>query len=112
MDLYADFSLLFTRHLVFRPVRDQVDAIINTFELMLCFTGKKNHFVVHPQFWVLQKLLLKEISDRLSSGKKPKEMPKLAIALWTTIMRHPQASEIVVRDIISHFVLQLVYCTQ
>ncbi|RXH71610.1 hypothetical protein DVH24_025111 [Malus domestica] len=50
------------------------------------------------------------ISDGLSRGKKPDEMQKLAIELWKTNMRHPQASEVVNKDIISHFVLQLVYC--
>ncbi|CAN6705122.1 unnamed protein product [Malus baccata var. baccata] len=33
-----------------------------------------------------------------------------AIELWKTNMRHPQASEVVNKDIISHFVLRLVYC--
>ncbi|CAN6550978.1 unnamed protein product [Malus baccata var. baccata] len=54
--------------------------------------------------------VLKGISDGLSRGKKHDEMQKLAIELWKTNMRHPQASEVVNKDIISHFVLRLVYC--
>lgn len=30
--------------------------------------------------------------------------------MWKANMRHPQASEVVNKDIISHFVLRLVYC--
>lgn len=54
--------------------------------------------------------VLKGISDALSRGRKPEEMEKLAIDLWKTNMRHPQASEVINKDIISHFVLRLVYC--
>ncbi|KAL3511460.1 hypothetical protein ACH5RR_030861 [Cinchona calisaya] len=54
--------------------------------------------------------VLKGISDGLSRGKKPDEMEKLANELWKLHMRHPNASEVVNKDIISHFVLRLVYC--
>lgn len=54
--------------------------------------------------------VLKGISDGLSRGKKPGEMEILTRDLWKANMRHPQASEIVNKDIISHFVLRLVYC--
>ena len=81
--------------------------------------------------------VLKGISDGLSRGKKPDEMEKLVELqievhfsfnldsfslylmtcwiykvsdLWKANMRHPQASEFVNKDIISHFVLRLVYC--
>ncbi|KAF3431021.1 hypothetical protein FNV43_RR25751 [Rhamnella rubrinervis] len=54
--------------------------------------------------------VLKGISDGLSRGKKPEEMEKLAMDLWKTNMRHPQASNVVNKDIISHFVLRLLYC--
>ncbi|KAK9286885.1 hypothetical protein L1049_015292 [Liquidambar formosana] len=54
--------------------------------------------------------VLKGISDGLSRGKKPEEMEKLVSELWKANMRHPQASEEVNKDIISHFVLRLVYC--
>ncbi|KAF5746420.1 DNA primase large subunit [Tripterygium wilfordii] len=54
--------------------------------------------------------VLKGISDGLSRGKKPEEMEKLVTDLWRTNMRHPLASEVVNKDIISHFVLRLVYC--
>ncbi|MFS7923919.1 putative ABC-type xenobiotic transporter [Helianthus anomalus] len=37
-------------------------------------------------------------------------MEKLVIALLKAHMRHPQASEVNNKDIISHFVLRLVYC--
>lgn len=54
--------------------------------------------------------VLKGISDGLSRGKKPEEMEKLVSDLWKANMRHPLASEAVNKDIISHFVLRLVYC--
>ncbi|KAK4275825.1 hypothetical protein QN277_018844 [Acacia crassicarpa] len=54
--------------------------------------------------------VLKGISDGLSRGKKPEEMDQLVNNLWKTHMRHQQASEVVNKDIISHFVLRLVYC--
>ncbi|XP_057949616.1 probable DNA primase large subunit [Malania oleifera] len=54
--------------------------------------------------------VLKGISDGLSRGKKPEEMEKLVRDLWKANMRHPQTSEVVNKDIISHFVLRLVYC--
>ncbi|KAF9619265.1 hypothetical protein IFM89_006452 [Coptis chinensis] len=53
--------------------------------------------------------VLKGISDGLSRGKKPDEMQKLVDELWRANMRHQNASE-VTKDIISHFVLRLVYC--
>ncbi|CAL1413576.1 unnamed protein product [Linum trigynum] len=37
-------------------------------------------------------------------------MEKLVAELWKANMRHPQASELMSKDIISHFVLRLVYC--
>ncbi|OMO88119.1 DNA primase, large subunit, eukaryotic/archaeal [Corchorus olitorius] len=54
--------------------------------------------------------VLKGISDGLSRGRKPEEMEKLAMDLLKANMRHPQATEEVNKDIISHFVLRLVYC--
>ncbi|KAJ8759213.1 hypothetical protein K2173_006673 [Erythroxylum novogranatense] len=54
--------------------------------------------------------VLKAISDGLSRGKKPEEMDKLVFDLWKANMRHPLASEVINKDIISHFVLRLVYC--
>ncbi|XVF02792.1 hypothetical protein REPUB_Repub04eG0204700 [Reevesia pubescens] len=54
--------------------------------------------------------VLKGISDGLSRGKKPEEMEKLAVDIWKANMMHPQATEDVNKDIISHFVLRLVYC--
>ncbi|XP_060669227.1 probable DNA primase large subunit isoform X1 [Ziziphus jujuba] len=54
--------------------------------------------------------VLKGISDGLSRGKKHEEMEQLEKDLWNKNMRHPQASEIANKDIISHFVLRLVYC--
>nr|GMD25253.1 probable DNA primase large subunit [Ipomoea batatas] len=41
---------------------------------------------------------------------KPDEMAELVSDLWKANMRHPQPSEVVNKDIISHFVLRLVYC--
>ncbi|KAK8627563.1 hypothetical protein V6N13_135172 [Hibiscus sabdariffa] len=54
--------------------------------------------------------VLKGISDGLGRGKKPEEMEKLVADLWKANMRHPQANEEANKDIISHFVLRLVYC--
>ncbi|XP_043704604.1 probable DNA primase large subunit [Telopea speciosissima] len=54
--------------------------------------------------------VLKGISDGLSRGKKSEEMEKLVTDLWKTHMRHQCASEVINKDIISHFVLRLVYC--
>ncbi|CAL5214051.1 unnamed protein product [Lathyrus oleraceus] len=54
--------------------------------------------------------VLKGISDGLSRGKKPDEMEKLVSELWKVNMRHQHASEVLNKDIISHFVLRLVYC--
>ncbi|CAN1184238.1 Probable DNA primase large subunit [Linum perenne] len=54
--------------------------------------------------------VLTGISDGLSRGKRPDEMEKMVSELWKANMRHPQASEVANKDIISHFVLRLVYC--
>nr|GEX71432.1 probable DNA primase large subunit [Tanacetum cinerariifolium] len=62
------------------------------------------------RFAVDRLLVLRGISDALARGKKPDEMEKLVSDLWKANMRHPQASEAINKDIISHFVLRLVYC--
>ncbi|KAK9063540.1 hypothetical protein SSX86_017410 [Deinandra increscens subsp. villosa] len=62
------------------------------------------------RFAVDRLLVLRGISDGLARGKKPDEMEKLVKDLWKANMRHPQASEDINKDIISHFVLRLVYC--
>ncbi|CAL5067341.1 unnamed protein product [Urochloa decumbens] len=54
--------------------------------------------------------VLKGISDGLSRGKRPEEMEKLVSELWKTHMRHQDPAETLNKDIISHFVLRLVYC--
>ncbi|KAL6899220.1 hypothetical protein ACP4OV_005878 [Aristida adscensionis] len=54
--------------------------------------------------------VLKGISDGLSRGKRPEEMEKLVIELWKIHMRHQDPAETLNKDIISHFVLHLVYC--
>ncbi|KAF9686164.1 hypothetical protein SADUNF_Sadunf03G0130000 [Salix dunnii] len=54
--------------------------------------------------------VLKGISDGLSRGKRPEEMDKLVNDLWKAHMGHPLQSEVTNKDIISHFVLRLVYC--
>ncbi|XP_057420164.1 probable DNA primase large subunit [Lotus japonicus] len=54
--------------------------------------------------------VLKGISDGMSRGKKQEEMEKLVKDLWRVNMRHQHASEVLNKDIISHFVLRLVYC--
>ncbi|KAJ0988832.1 hypothetical protein J5N97_007188 [Dioscorea zingiberensis] len=62
------------------------------------------------RFAIDRLLVLRGISDGLSRGKKPEEMEKLVSELWRTHMRHQDASEARNKDIISHFVLRLVYC--
>ncbi|CAH9085949.1 unnamed protein product [Cuscuta epithymum] len=62
------------------------------------------------QFAVDRLKVLRSISDGLSRGKKPEEMSKLVLGLWKDNMRHSHASEDIEKDIISHFVLRLVYC--
>ncbi|XP_074296306.1 putative DNA primase large subunit isoform X1 [Silene latifolia] len=54
--------------------------------------------------------VLKGISDGLSRGKKPDKMEKLVNDLWKAHMRYTLSSETINKDIISHFVLRLVYC--
>uniref|UniRef100_A0A1D1Y442 Putative DNA primase large subunit n=1 Tax=Anthurium amnicola TaxID=1678845 RepID=A0A1D1Y442_9ARAE len=54
--------------------------------------------------------VLKGISDALSRGKKPEEMENLVSELWRANMRHQDSNEVTNKDIISHFVLRLVYC--
>ncbi|CAM0904904.1 unnamed protein product [Alopecurus aequalis] len=54
--------------------------------------------------------VLKGISDGLSRGKRPEEMEKLVSELWKAHMRHQDPAETLNKDIISHFVLRLVYC--
>uniref|UniRef100_A0A7N0TK98 DNA primase large subunit C-terminal domain-containing protein n=1 Tax=Kalanchoe fedtschenkoi TaxID=63787 RepID=A0A7N0TK98_KALFE len=54
--------------------------------------------------------VLKGISDGLSRGKKPEEMKKMVNDLWRVNMRTTQAADSLDKDIISHFVLRLVYC--
>ncbi|CAG7903843.1 unnamed protein product [Brassica rapa] len=54
--------------------------------------------------------VLKGVSDGLARGKNPKEMDDVVDALWKEHMRHSDASEMLNKDIISHFVIRLVYC--
>ncbi|ESQ28579.1 hypothetical protein EUTSA_v10018528mg [Eutrema salsugineum] len=54
--------------------------------------------------------VLKGVSDGLARGKNPKEMDDLVDSLWKEHMRHSDVSEMFNKDIISHFVLRLVYC--
>ncbi|KAL2484423.1 putative DNA primase large subunit [Abeliophyllum distichum] len=65
------------------------------------------------ELYAVQRLrVLHGISDGLSRGKKPDEIQKLVKDLWKVNMMHPDASEVVNKDIISHFVLRLVYCRE
>nr|VDD22171.1 unnamed protein product [Brassica oleracea] len=54
--------------------------------------------------------VLKGVSDGLARGRNPKEMDDLVDTLWKEHMRDPDASVMFNKDIISHFVLRLVYC--
>ncbi|KAL7093996.1 hypothetical protein ACP275_11G073700 [Erythranthe tilingii] len=56
--------------------------------------------------------VLKGISDGLSRGKKPNEMENLIKDLWKVNMMHSEAAEVINKDIVSHFVLRLVYCRE
>ncbi|XP_047968030.1 probable DNA primase large subunit [Salvia hispanica] len=56
--------------------------------------------------------VLKGISDALSRGKKPNEMENVVKELLKVHMSHPEASQVMNKDIISHFVLRLVYCRE
>ncbi|XP_051116611.1 probable DNA primase large subunit [Andrographis paniculata] len=73
------------------------------------------------EIYAVQRLrVLKGISDGLSRGKKPNEMKILVKELWDAHMSHSldahmshsEASEVTNKDIISHFVLRLVYCRE
>ncbi|XP_010511656.1 PREDICTED: probable DNA primase large subunit isoform X1 [Camelina sativa] len=54
--------------------------------------------------------VLKGVSDGLARGRNPNEMDDLVDTLWKEHMRLPDVSEMINKDIISHFVLRLVYC--
>ncbi|KAG6500177.1 hypothetical protein ZIOFF_040017 [Zingiber officinale] len=54
--------------------------------------------------------VLQGISDGLRRGKRPEEMEKLVTELWRAHMRHQDPSEVMNKDIISHFVLRLANC--
>ncbi|KAL8152170.1 hypothetical protein V2J09_009930 [Rumex salicifolius] len=54
--------------------------------------------------------VLRGIWDGSSRGKKTDEMEKLVEDLWKAHMRRPHLSESIEKDVISHFVLRLVYC--
>ncbi|KAF5939953.1 hypothetical protein HYC85_021120 [Camellia sinensis] len=84
----------------------QLEVRLEDFEL---FAIDRLRGVMCSQFGIVH-TVLKGISDALSRGKKPDEMETLVRDLWKTIMSHPQASEVMNKDIISHFVLRLVYC--
>ncbi|KAL1207595.1 putative DNA primase large subunit [Cardamine amara subsp. amara] len=54
--------------------------------------------------------VLKGVSDGLARGRNPNEMDDLVGDLWKENMRLSDVSEMINKDIISHFVLRLVYC--
>ncbi|GFP99472.1 probable DNA primase large subunit [Phtheirospermum japonicum] len=65
------------------------------------------------ELYALHRLrVLKGISDGLSRGKKPNEMENFVKELWKANMMHSEAHEAKNKDIISHFVLRLVYCRE
>ncbi|KAI5351916.1 hypothetical protein L3X38_004807 [Prunus dulcis] len=96
------------------PVRSQrkliVNDVVSTLPLYRSAPALEVRLEEFELFALDRLRVLKGISDALSRGRKPEEMEKLAIDLWKTNMRHPQASEVINKDIISHFVLRLVYC--
>ncbi|KAL0335945.1 UNVERIFIED_CONTAM: putative DNA primase large subunit, partial [Sesamum radiatum] len=85
------------------------------FEVMCCsgcvlvFVGLLRAVIDHNKCF---RTVLKGISDGLSRGKKPNEMEELVNELWEVNMKRSEASEFVNKDIISHFVLRLVYCRE
>lgn len=54
--------------------------------------------------------VLKGVSDGLARARNPNEMDDLVETLWKEHMRLSNVSEMINKDIISHFVLRLVYC--
>ncbi|ONI29935.1 hypothetical protein PRUPE_1G223400 [Prunus persica] len=96
------------------PVRSQrkliVNDVVSTLPLYRSAPALEVRLEEFELFALDRLRVLKGISDALSRGRKPEEMEKLAIDLWKTNMRHPQASEVINKDKISHFVLRLVYC--
>ncbi|CAA0826612.1 Probable DNA primase large subunit [Striga hermonthica] len=66
------------------------------------------------ELYAVQRLrVLKGISDALSRGKKPNEMEKIVRELLLKAnMLHSEVPDVNNKDIISHFVLRLVYCRQ
>eukprot|EP01018_Ginkgo_biloba_P022763 Gb_25310 [translate_table: standard] len=53
---------------------------------------------------------LKGIEEALSRGKRSEEMEGVVNELWRKYMRTPNVADLNNKDIISHFVLRLVYC--
>ncbi|KAL6344272.1 hypothetical protein AAG906_037837 [Vitis piasezkii] len=88
----------------------KVDDVVSTLPLYRSAPPLQVRLEDFELFAIDRLRVLKGISDGLSRGKKPDEMEKLVNDLWKANMRHPQASEFVNKDIISHFVLRLVYC--
>lgn len=88
----------------------KVDDVVSTLPLYRSAPPLQVRLEDFELFAIDRLRVLKGISDGLSRGKKPDEMEKLVSDLWKANMRHPQASEFVNKDIISHFVLRLVYC--
>ncbi|GLT86719.1 hypothetical protein SLE2022_048400 [Rubroshorea leprosula] len=97
---------------VYRSDRKSIadDVVVSTLPLYRSAPSLEVRLEDFELFAMDRLRVLKGISDGLSRGKKPEEMEKLTRDLWKANMRHPLASEIVNKDIISHFVLRLVYC--
>ncbi|XP_027098587.1 probable DNA primase large subunit [Coffea arabica] len=88
----------------------EADDVVPTLPLYLSAPALQVRLEDFELYAVDRLRVLKEISDGLSRGKKSDEMEKLVRELWKLHMSHPHASEVVNKDIISHFVLRLVYC--
>ncbi|KAK1365644.1 DNA primase large subunit [Heracleum sosnowskyi] len=95
-------------------VRSQTKAsgpgVIPTIPLYRCAPALEVRLEDFEVFAIDRLRVLKGISDGLSRGKKSDEMEKLVTHFWKSNMKHPISSEVTNKDIISHFVLRLVYC--
>ncbi|XP_015572159.1 probable DNA primase large subunit isoform X2 [Ricinus communis] len=91
-------------------VKPQPNDVVPTLPLYRCAPALEVRLEDFELYAMDRLRVLKGVSDGLSRGKKPEEMEKLVNELWKANMKHPQASEVLNKDIISHFVLRLVYC--
>ncbi|XP_076944999.1 putative DNA primase large subunit [Bidens hawaiensis] len=93
-----------------KPSASSSDGVRSTLPLYRTAPVLEVRLEDFERFAVDRLIVLRGISDGLARGKKPDDMEKLVRDLWKANMRHPRASEDLNKDLISHFVLRLVYC--